>query len=205
MKDQKVCRMHGGNSPNALRGAGQRAVKARHLVIKKRALEHASRMLAQEGAAEGVDPAAMLISTVAAWDALAHFWGELCAQLDLASDQTGELRGQLHYSEASDPLDVLTIATREQLLGLNRHGEAQIHPFVIEFKDALKERAKAAKMCLDAGIAERRVQLAEAQGQLVVTAIRGLVVDLERVLGEPILSRSDFPAMVRRHLALAAS
>jgi len=47
-------------------------------------------------------------------------------------------------------------------------GQDQIHPFATELKDWLKERARISKMCLDAGIEDRRMQQAEYQAHLLV-------------------------------------
>ena len=190
-----VCRNHGGATRQSKAVAVRRGQKVA-------ALEYASKMLASPEARETADPAALLLDSLVSWDALARYWTQLCAFLDIDSAEAGGLRGSLDYSPPTDELDVLAVSTKEQLISLNRHGEAQIHPFVIEMKDALKERAKVADMCLKAGIAERKVRLAEEQGQMMVRIIRGVVRDCERMTGQSIMSRPEFPGMVRRHLAL---
>jgi ATP-dependent exoDNAse (exonuclease V) alpha subunit len=40
-----------------------------------------------------------------------------------------------------------------------------MHPFVAEYNNALERRAKFAKMCLDAGVSERQIALAERMGE----------------------------------------
>ncbi len=57
--------------------------------------------------------------------------------------------------------------------------------------------AKVAKMCLDAGVAERQVRIAEEQGALVAQAIRAILADLE--LTEEQTEKA--PGIVRRHLS----
>jgi hypothetical protein len=201
-----VCRFHGGGAPH-VKAAGKRrvVVETAKVRAKEKALAYASRMIAAEGL-ENVDPAQKLVETLLQWDALSNYWGEMCAALDVASaEKIGQgLRGELKYSAPTDELDELAVGTNDHLLGFNRHGEAAIHPFVLEYKDALRERAKVAKMCLDAGIAERRVKLAEAQGKLIANVIRGLVAEIEKMLGQPISSRPEFAPMVRRQLALVS-
>lgn len=202
MRGGRVCHKHGGKAPQVMAAAKRRTTMEK---AKVNALAYASKMIAQDGD-ENPDPASKLIKTLSAWNALAEFWGELCAGLDVAAvKEIGDgLRGELKYSAPTDELDLLAVGTSDHLLGFNRHGEAAIHPFVTEYKDALRELAKVAKMCLDAGIAERKVKLAEAQGRLLANAIRGIVGEIEKMLGQPISSRPDFPVMVRRQLALVS-
>ena len=57
---------------------------------------------------------------------------------------------------------------------------------------------RTAKICIDAGIDERRIRLAEQQGQLLARVIHGILTDLG------VLSMPDTPHVVRRHLQLAA-
>lgn len=57
--------------------------------------------------------------------------------------------------------------------------------------------AKVAKMCLDAGVAERQVKLAEEQGALVALAIKAILADLNLSEEQAELA----PGIVRRHLS----
>lgn len=64
-----------------------------------------------------------------------------------------------------------------------------------------RERAhltRVAKTCVDVGIEERRVRLAERQGLLLAEAIRGILGDLG------VADRPETPEVVRRHLMLVA-
>jgi hypothetical protein len=61
-----------------------------------------------------------------------------------------------------------------------------------------KHFADVAKTCIAVGIEERRVQIAEQQGQLLAEVIRGVLTDLG-VVGRP-----EVPAVVRKHLTLVA-
>lgn len=55
------------------------------------------------------------------------------------------------------------------------------------------------KTCISIGVQERRVRLAERQGELIAVVIRGVLSDLG------VLDRPEAPAIVRRHLMLAAA
>jgi hypothetical protein len=64
------------------------------------------------------------------------------------------------------------------LLGKNRHGEEQIHPYVLERNEAAKRWARTAKYALDAGVAERRVQIEQDKANLMATALRATLARL---------------------------
>lgn len=64
-----------------------------------------------------------------------------------------------------------------------------------------KERERLVKVaaeCVRLGLDQRRVELAEQQGQLLATVLRGVLADLG------VADHPDAPMVVRRHLALAA-
>lgn len=67
------------------------------------------------------------------------------------------------------------------------------------YADERKHLAAVAKTCIQVGIEERRVQLAEEQGQLFAQVIRGILEDS----GVDPTSK-DSREIVRRHLALVA-
>lgn len=56
------------------------------------------------------------------------------------------------------------MSSHERLLALNGTGFAQVHPFVVEYQRAIERRARFAKLCIDAGVAQKRVELEERQG-----------------------------------------
>lgn len=66
------------------------------------------------------------------------------------------------------------------------------------YQDERKHLADVAKTCIMVGVEERRVQLAEQEGQLVANAIRGILTELG------VMSRPEVPSVVRRHLELVA-
>lgn len=72
------------------------------------------------------------------------------------------------------------------------------HIWVKLYQDERKHFADVAKSCVAAGIAERQVQIAERQGQLLAQVIQGVLQDLG------VHEHPDTPTVVRRHLALVA-
>lgn len=173
IKGTTVCRVHGGRAPQVKRAA------ARNLALKR-----AERMVELSGV--DMDPIQHLLDCLHRAATLVHVWGIMVAALDAAGEDEAEaddrLRGELRYAEApEDSYDVLSVSSNERLLGFNYRGEATIHPFVAEYNQALERRAKFAKMCLDAGVSERQIQLAERIGEQLsglfertVSAIEGL-------------------------------
>lgn len=67
------------------------------------------------------------------------------------------------------------------------------------YQDERKHFAHVAKTCISVGIEERRVQLAEQQGALIATAIRGILKDLG------VDDKPEVPEIVRRHLTLVSA
>jgi hypothetical protein len=64
------------------------------------------------------------------------------------------------------------------LLGKNRHGEEQIHPYVTERNQAAQRWARTSKYALDAGVSERRVRIEEEKATLMATALRATLAAL---------------------------
>jgi hypothetical protein len=73
--------------------------------------------------------------------------------------------------------------------------EAKLHVWIRVRHDAMERSAKFSKMAIDAGIAERLVNLEERQAELLVSAVRGILTDLG-VADDP----RALP-IVRKHLA----
>ena len=72
--------------------------------------------------------------------------------------------------------------------------------WVSVWEDERAHMAKVAKLCLDAGIDERRVQLAERQGQLMAEVIKQILADLKL---SPTQAKKA-PAIVRNRLTALA-
>lgn len=173
VKGTPVCRMHGGSAKQVKRAAAVRAAKVE-------AIAEAERMVARAGVE--ADPLEHLLESLYRAAALVEVWGRMVADIDAqAAREMGEnVRGELGYVEVDDEdsHDVLRVEAKDRLMGLNHKGEASVHPYVIEYNQALDRRAKFAKMCLDAGVAERQIKLAEEQAQMIASVINGILSDL---------------------------
>jgi hypothetical protein len=78
--------------------------------------------------------------------------------------------------------------------GLNHQGEMVPHIYLQLLRTWAERYERACKTALEAGVAERQVQIAEKQGELVATAIRAILVDLG------VADHPDAMSVVRRHL-----
>lgn len=170
-----VCNIHGGKA--------QQVAKAAERNAKRQAVEReASRMAALDGVE--VDPIDHLLDSLHRASQLVKVWTQMVAELDdLAAEENANAptRGGLSYEEDTDeksPYE-LHVRSQDRLLGLNRHGEAGVHPFVKELNDALDRRAKFAKMCLDAGVAKRQVELYEQQVEIAYGAFEAGLAALD--------------------------
>ncbi len=180
IKGTSLCRTHGGKAPQIQAAARRRE-----------ALTRAQRMV--ELAGVDMDPIQHLLDSLHRAATLVNVWGIMVASLDDSgaewSDRTKELRGSLTYHAPSDRDRakndaILRVTSNEPLLGFSHSGEARIHPFVVQYEAALERRAKFAKMCIDAGVSERQIQLAERMGEQLsmlfertMSAIVGLSVE----------------------------
>ena len=188
-----VCRMHGGSAPQVRQVAVVRAARIE-------AEREAQRMVARAGV--DADPIEHLLESLYRAAALVEVWGSMVAVLDDHAEQEAmerdEIRGTLGYHENTDERDhdELRVVSHDRLLTLTHRGESQVHPYVREYQAALERRARFAKLCIDAGIAERQVKIAEEQGQLIAKAIRGILEELG------VADRKETPGVVRKHLSL---
>ncbi|HKH27748.1 MAG TPA: hypothetical protein VKA61_05345 [Sphingomicrobium sp.] len=166
-----VCSFHGGKAPQVRQAAEVRAAKlAAH--------EQAERMVARAGV--DADPVEHLLESLHRAAALVEVWGAMVATLDAAAEgeaaDAGRIRGEIGWEREDG--DELTIRPRDRLLVLNRDRLARVHPYYTEYRDALELRARLAKLCLDAGVAERQVRLAEEQAKVIADVITGVLDDL---------------------------
>ena len=195
LKGATVCRMHGGKAPQVQAAAKVRAARiAAH--------EEAQRMVARAGV--DADPIEHLLESLHRAAALVEAWGVMVAAIDemaeRESDDRGHLRGELGYEEVPhDHGTDVVVLPKDRMMAVNAKGEARVHPYMVEYQNALERRAKFAKLCIDAGIAERQVRIAEEQGQLIAQMIGGILDDL-KIERTPEVTRT-----VGRHLRLVAS
>lgn len=116
-----------------------------------------------------------------------------------AAELTGRAGTDVHPIE--HVMDELTRSAALTLV-LERHleGTELVSPFGASplwdmFERERDRRARLAKLAMDAGVDERRVRLAEHQGQMVFTAINGLLTEIGL---DP--SNTEVRKMVARHL-----
>lgn len=164
------CKMHGGCTPSG-QIAAARVRQAREL---------AALLATHKPALADSDPYAGLLEVVqSTWAARRTF-----------EQLVGELldRGQITDDGEASP-DAL-----EQLLAPDHTGDLRIHPYVRELREWTTEHARACKLAIDAGIAERQIQLAEDQADLLATVLRGVLVELG------VWDQPGTPDVVKRHL-----
>lgn len=194
IKGGTVCVAHGGAAPQVKAAARIRAVEmAAH--------ETAERMLARAGI--DADPIEHLLDSLQRATALMIVFGSLAAAIDDAAEidakARDEIRGRLGYREAGEDEGgdgELVVEARDQMMALNRHGEAVIHPYVLEYGKWVERRARFAKLCLDARIDDRLISIAEDQAQQFAHAITGILADLG------VADNPEVPRVVRKHLTL---
>lgn len=126
--------------------------KAQVRAAKEAAEAEARRMVQRAGV--DVDPIDHLLDSLALAYQLVKVWGTMVADLD---------------ERASDGAALVVV---------DRKGEARAHPFVVDYQAALDRRAKFAKLCIDAGVAQRHVELHERQVELAHRAFEAMLDDL---------------------------
>lgn len=168
--------MHGGSTPAAREKGKQR-------VAEQKALAKAQRMVALTG--EDQDPKDHLLESLYQAAALVSVWGTMVAAIDEKAEEESEgdhgfLRGELGYEEVeSDKGFTDTIVTpKDRLMAVNAKGDSQVHPYMERYEAAIERRAKLAKLCLDAGVQERQVQVVEFQVQLASNALEKTLTEL---------------------------
>lgn len=189
-----VCVVHGGQLP-----------RVKHAAKRRRALAEADRMV--QRADVDADPTEHLLDSLHQAAKLASIWGLMVAALDAAGEQEaaahGTLRGELGYRTAAEDRDDLRVPSHDRLLALNNAGFAQVHPFMVKYELAIERRARLAKLCIDAGVAQKRVELEEQQGALIAQVFRAVFDDPELGLEAP--QRRAAMIATARHLRLVAA
>lgn len=82
---------------------------------------------------------------------------------------------------------------------LNAIPKHEAHVWVRLHQEERVHFTRVAKTCIECGIAERQITLAEEQGALIATAVKGILEDLG------VADQPEVPAVVRRHLTLVRS
>lgn len=180
MRGQRVCRAHGGKTAQAQ--------------------EAAQRRLIEERARKIVETYGRKIETTAT--------EALLGEVQWTAGHVAWLRERIQQIEAEhagafDENPLVWGVTRRKEGGEDRGITEEAAPS-IWLKLYQQERAHLVKVCSEAiraGIEERRVRLAEAQGQLVAQAIRAILEDLHLSAEQ----EARVPEIVPRHLRALAS
>lgn len=143
-----VCVIHGGRSPQA-RAAAAHRLQRRHLEGDLGAL-----LAELELDASGRDPVDALL------DAVHRCWA--------MAKVLGALTGGLSTSAGSP----------DAMWGPNHLGDGAPHVLTTMYGQWLERAARASKLAIDAGVEERRVQLAERVGAVMVDVLRGVLDDI---------------------------
>jgi hypothetical protein len=83
-------------------------------------------------------------------------------------------------------------------VGDGEHPRHEAHVWIRLYQEERGHLARVAKTCVDVGIEERRVRLAESQGELLAQVIRGVLSDLG------VANHPQASTVVRRHLTAIA-
>lgn len=164
-----VCLTHGGAAPQV-----RAAARERH------ARERAEAAVATYGLPREVDPHDALLEEVHRTAGHVAWLGDIIADLDREHLTWGLTEAHEKQATEFPGVDVKQSAAPNVWLELYHRERGHL--------------VKVAKACIDAGIDERRVQLAEQQGALIVQVVRATLSDLGVDLTE------DVAATVGRHL-----
>lgn len=181
-----VCDLHGGKAPQ-VKAAAERRLQA----------EEARRACDRLGVAVEVDPGEALMQEL--WETAGNvaFYRELVQQLPTHPEAdeyvAPEGDGDGHWERGESGVYGRTY----HVSGIPT-GEAKPNVLVVLYNEERKHLAAVATAALKAGVEERRVQMAEQQGQLLAQVIKGVLTELG------VMDRPEVPAIVRRHLTLAA-
>lgn len=125
-----------------------------------------------------IDPGTALLQEVRRSAGIVQWLGEVIAEFTTGLDLEGGAR------EARDVVQTL-----------GEQGRAAAVWVDLYFRER-KNLAQTAKLALDAGVAERQVQLQEEQGRLLAMVIQGILGDLNLTVEQ----RTNAPGIVRKHL-----
>jgi hypothetical protein len=172
------CKLHGGSSPQA-ELSGQVFLARREAVVMGVPLDiepHNAILECIRIAAGEVQYASDRIAELEPEQAVGRMTSTHTRPLDLGK-------------EGEDPSHIVEEVKIEQ---------PALHIWIVARRQAMDRLVQYSAVAIKAGIEERRVKLAESQGQLLVQVIRGVLQELG------VLNRPEVPAIVRRQLTLVA-
>lgn len=174
IKGATVCRTHGGSAPQVQAKAEQRLLERQALVAAE-----------AFGLPREVDPHSALLEELHRCAGAVQWLGAIVA--DLQRDEIGWGRvKETHGTQLEKGTDN----------GVTK--AAQVNVFVRLWQEERDRLAKVAKTCVDVGIEERRVRLAESAGQQLAAVIRAVLDRLELSDGQRSLAVQVVPDELRR-------
>lgn len=145
-----VCVKHGGGAP-VVRAAAQRRLDERQALLAAESF----------GLPREVDPHTALLEELHRAAGAVQWLGAVVADLEQTEIAWGRMREKLGGEDAGTT------------------NEARPNAFVVLWQAERDRLARVAKTCIDVGIEERRVRLAESAGQQLAAVIRSVLDRLE--------------------------
>ena len=169
-----VCRLHGGATPVPKNAATRRLAAAK-----------AATDVARFNARTDLDPADALLDLVHYQAGIVHYWRDRIEQI------------------AADDLEWGTTKVKTGGDDEGTTDEAKPNIAYVMLREAQHDLATYAAATLKAGVAERQVRLAEAQGAMLATAIRAILDALNLTPDQQALVPTVVPAQLRLLTAAA--
>lgn len=173
MRDQRVCRKHGGKAPQSLAAVERRRQERRALLAAE-----------TFGLPVERDPHTALLEELYRTVGAVEWLGAVVSDLDRSEVTWGKT--ETLDKQASD------------FPGTDTKHAASVNVWVELWQRERKHLVAVSKACIDAGIEERRVRLAESQGVMLATVIRSVVGALYEALVAAIGEHAASHAMIER-------
>lgn len=172
------CTLHGGSSPQA-EVSGQVMLARREAAVM--------------GVPLDIEPHRAILECIRIAAGEVQYASERIAELDPA-----EAVGHVVTTTRRPLKEEKGAESREIEVEEVQTASPQLHIWIQARRQAMDRLVQYSATALKAGVEERRVQLAEQQGQLLAQVIRGVLNDLG------VANRPEVPGIVRRHLSLVA-
>lgn len=165
-----VCKLHGGGAPQVQAAAVERLEAMAAQQRLARDLTSAGEALPYE------DPIANLLWLVSMTKRAVVWWSFRVAELETPDPQAGDFAAGL--VGVDDDGEAVVVQPAGRLYGPSTSGGIAMHPVLKEWQRAMDQNARFAKMAVDAGVSERMVRIAEAQGETIAQVVEGTLNEL---------------------------